>query len=254
VNEDLLDTLRLRRWIGIAAALACLALPGCAAWPQIPHSAYNYSGSGNGDFGRVRPSLVNDDTHAWLGDAAAAKVSDPPWRHGLTDEERRLRDQAYPLIEPPYNRQRWFSAMAENGFWSRPWPYPDRAGYASKLFQTAYRSQTARYSKLIEDMRNDVTRIEPFFSTARYVAEMDKKREQALAHVSALTVEERDNTINRMRENDGIIRWVHTSLQERVAAYQIALERMVIAAPAPMAVEAERSLTLLRERIAFYGA
>jgi hypothetical protein len=57
-----------------------------------------------------------------------------------------------------------------------------------------------------------------------------------------------------MRENEGIMRWVQGSLHERVASYQLALERMVIAAPAPMAVEAERSLTLLRQRIAFYGA
>ena len=38
--------------------------------------------------------------------------------------------------------------------------------YASHLFQTAYRSQTARYNKLIEDIRNDVIRIEPFTVTA----------------------------------------------------------------------------------------
>ena len=125
----------------------------------------------NGDFGRVRPSLVNDDTHAWMGPAAArGPATNLAWRHQLTDEERMLRDLAYPLIEPPYDRNKWYSVIGEIGAGSRPWPYPDRSAYASRLFTTAYRSQTARYNRLIEDIRNDVMRLDPFFGSARYVA------------------------------------------------------------------------------------
>ena len=78
---------------------------------------------------------------------------------------------------------------------------------------------------------------------------MDRKREKALAYVSSLTAEERDNTLQRIAENRNIVRWVQGSLQERAASYRVALERMVIAAPSPVAVEAERSLTLLQQRI-----
>jgi nitrate reductase assembly molybdenum cofactor insertion protein NarJ len=208
-----------------------------------------------GDFGRVRPSLVNDDTHAWMGPAAArGPATSLAWRHQLTEEERMLRDLAYPLIEPPYDRQKWYSVLGELGVGSRAWPYPDRNAYASRLFTTAYRSQTARYNRLIEDIRNDVMRIDPFFSSARYVTEMDRKREKALAYVSNLTAEERDNTLQRIAENRNIVRWVQGSLQERTESYRVALERMVIAAPSPVAVEAERSLTLLQQRITGYGA
>ena len=48
--------------------------------------------------------------------------------------------------------------------------------------------------------------------------------------------------------------WVKGSLQERAASYKIALERLVIAAPSPVAVEAERALTLLQQRIIAYSA
>jgi hypothetical protein len=207
-----------------------------------------------GDFGRVRPSLVSDDTHAWLGRAAAPNPIDPPWRHGLTDEERELRDLAYPLIEPPFDRQQWYSALGEFGLASRPYPYPDRTAYASRLFTTAYRSQTARYNRLMDDIRNDVIRIGPFFATAHYVIDMDRKREQALSYVTGLTFEENANTEQRIAENRNIVRWVQGSLRERAASYRIALERMVIAAPSPIAVEVERSLTLLDQRIGQYGA
>ncbi|MEA3025824.1 MAG: hypothetical protein QOF91_1109 [Alphaproteobacteria bacterium] len=209
----------------------------------------------NGDFGRARPSLVNDDTHAWMGPAAArGPATDLAWKHQLTDEERTLRDLAYPLIEPPYDRNKWYSAIGEVGAGNRPWPYPDRSAYASRLFTTAYRSQTARYNRLIEDIRNDVMRIDPFFRSAHYIGEMDRKRERALAYVTNLTVEERDNTLQRIAENRNIVRWVQESLRERAESYRVALERMVVAAPSPVAVEAERALTLMQQRITGYSA
>lgn len=75
-----------------------------------------------------------------------------------------------------------------------------------------------------------------------------------LAYVTNLTVEERDNTLHRIAENRNIVRWAQELLQERAELYRIALERMVIAAPSPVAVEAERALSLLQQRINGYGA
>jgi hypothetical protein len=205
--------------------------------------------SANGDFGRVRPSLVSDDIHAWMGPAVARGPLEPRWHHQLTDEERRLRDLAYPLIEPPYDRNRWYSVLGEYDLSGRPWPYPDRATYASRLFQTPYRSQTARYNKLIEDIRNDVMRIDPFFGVARHVADLDRKREQSLAYVTDLSPEEHANTLRRIAENRAIVRWVRESVHERALSYRVALERLVIAAPGQVAAEADRALTLLQQRI-----
>jgi hypothetical protein len=83
---------------------------------------------------------------------------------------------------------------------------------------------------------------------------MDARRAKSLAYVSRVSPEERANTEWRMAENRNIIEWVRGSLDERLASYRIALERMVIAAPSPIAVEAERQLTLLRQRVAGYSA
>jgi hypothetical protein len=229
---------RLLRWLVSVAALGLL--PGCGTY---------------GDFGRLRPTLVSDDIHAWMGPAAApGPATKNVWRHQLTDEERTLRDLAYPLIEPPYDRNTWYSVIGEFGGGKRAFVYPDRSAYASRLFTTAYRSQSARYNRLIEDIRNDVTRLDPFFSAARYVSQMDRKREKALAYVTRLAPEERANTLQRINENHNIVAWVQQSLVERARSYRIALERMVIAAPSPVAVEAERALTLLQQRIDGYAA
>jgi hypothetical protein len=208
----------------------------------------------NGDFGRARTSQVQEDVQAWIGSAAARGSGDAPWRNQLTDDERVLRDLAYPLLEPPYERNQFFSVIAEIGFVTRRQQYPNREAYSSHLFGTPYRSQTARYNKLIEDIRNDVVHLDPFFRAAHHVADMDRKRAKSLAYVSKVTAKDRSNAVRRMAENKAITLWVQESLHERAASYQIALERLVIAAPSPNAIEAERSLSLLRQRISHQHA
>jgi hypothetical protein len=209
-----------------------------------------------GDFGRVRPSLAGDDIHGWLGPAAIRRGGDRSYvsKYQLTDDERLLRDLAYPLIDPPYDRNKWDSVLREFGYNRQDRSYPRPSEYASRLLTTAYRSQTARYNRLIEDIRSDVIRLDPFFATAHYVIDMDVKREKSLAYVANVTNDARASALQRIAENRAIVQWVEGSLQERAAAYKIALDRMVIAAPSPVAVEAERALTLLHQRISGYRA
>ena len=212
-----------------------------------------FAGCASGDFGRVRPSLVKDDMHAWVGTEAPGRQGRPPSKFPLTDAERQLRDLAYPLIEPPYDRQRWYSVLAEYGMNgnSEP-PYPDRGAYAAQLLTTPVRSQYARYAKLSEDIRNDVVRVDPFFAVARYVIDMDKKRVQSLSRFAASNKDAEADARVRIAENVAVIAWVQNSLRARVASYQFALERLVVETPSPTAADAERSLTLLQTRIAVH--
>jgi len=48
----------------------------------------------NGDFDRVRPSLVRDDMHDWVGREAIGSIGGKPSDYRLTDDERTLRDLA----------------------------------------------------------------------------------------------------------------------------------------------------------------
>jgi hypothetical protein len=188
-----------------------------------------------------------------MGPEATGSVGEPASRYDLTDDERLLRDLGYPLIEPPYERQRWHSILNEYGLTRasrRDWVHYDRSVYGRKLLGDGYRSASARYAQLIEDIRNDVERIPPFFGVAARVGDMDRKREQSLAFVSDLTAEEERNAVARNRENALIVSWVCRSLNARVEGFQYALERLVIATPSPAALDAERSLTLLRSHVA----
>src|SRR6185295_4456861 len=122
----------------------------------------------NGDFGRVRPELVKDDIHSWVGRDAVAGVGGPASEYPLTDDERQLRDRAYPLIAPPWSRDRWNNVWKEYGVWRRPRGAPpfERSTYWIKLAQSFRRSEASAYARLMTDARNDVEEIEPFFTIA----------------------------------------------------------------------------------------
>lgn len=225
-----------RRPLFLLCALALLA--GCTA---------------NGDFGEVRPTLVRDDIHDWLSYDAIAGRPTWPSRFELTDDERALRDLAYPLIEPPYDRQQWYSIAGEYGVIGADHRTGfDRAAYVNHLLSERFRSPTARYEKLIDDIRNDTTRLPQFFETAGRVIDIDQKRRRSLAYVSALSEGERKNALRRIQENALILAMVRTSLLQRASSYRYALERLVIMTPSPLAVEGERTLNRLQAEIARY--
>ncbi len=221
------------------AVLALLILPAC---------------SSTGDFGRLRDDLVTEDIHAWVGRDAAAIAGAPISGNNLTDDERTLRDLAFPLIEAPYNRQRWDAVIYEYGinrFFRRDeaWTIGTTAYY--EHLQWKYRSSTtSRYNQLIDDIRNDIVRIEPFFMVARRVADLDRRRQASMQHIGDLTPPERFNALARIGENSLTIVWVQHSLTARCASYRFALEHLAVAEPEPAAADADRVLTQLQQALA----
>jgi hypothetical protein len=196
-----------------------------------------------GDFGRTRESMRSDDMHSWLGAEVTGSLGLKPSQFQLTDEERQLRDLAYPLIEPPLSRPAWKSVFGDYKALPSPWQQKvvfDRTMYGRTLIDEPHRSHSSRYAQLIEDVRNDITRFEPFFASAIRVIDLDKKRNASMARVSALSPKEKEDAIARMQENSLIIQWVQQCLEQRVSSYRWGLERLVIQAPDGMAADADR--------------
>jgi hypothetical protein len=93
---------------------------------------------------------------------------------------------------------------------------------------------------LIDDVRSDITRFEPFYTNAARVIELDRKRNASLKLVSELSPRERADAVARMAENACIVQWVQQSLERRISSYRWALERLVIQAPDGIASDADR--------------
>ena len=219
-----------------ARIMFCLPLLGCF----------------NTDFGRGRPTFRSDDMHSWMGPAVLDGTGIPPSQFRLTDDEKLMRDLAFPLIAPPYDLNQWYCFLLHYGqtgaFRPHWWAY-DPKSYAEVMLQEPTRSTTTYYNRLIDDIRNDIVRIPPFASVARRVTDMDHKREKSLQFIGDVRPDERANASARMMENSLIARWVHQSLMERAYAYRFALERLVIGAPSAEAAEVERQLNLMGMRI-----
>ena len=206
-------------------------------------------GCANSDFGEVNETLVTNGIHDWIGRGAPPAKAKPS-KFEYTDDERALRDNAYPLIEPPYDRQQWYSVAGEYGLIK--FNLADRQRYFERLQSEWHSSSAALYARLIDDIRNDTTRLSQFFETAGRVIDIDQKRQKSLAYIPALSKAEQYNAIRRIRENAHVVNIVRQSLFDRVASYQFALERLVIMVPSVQAVEAERLLRQLQSQIARY--
>src|SRR6202020_1449227 len=116
----------------------------------------------------------------------------------------------------------------------------DRTAYGRLLIDEPHRSYTSRYQLLIDDVRDDITRFEPFYAAAARVLDLDRKRNASLAHVSELSPRERADAVARMEENALIVQWVQQCLERRISSYHWALERLVIQGPDNMAADADR--------------
>ena len=129
-----------------------------------------------------------------------------------------------------------------------PWqqkPVFDRAAYGRQLIDEPHRSDASRYAQLIDDVRDDITRFDPFFNTARQVFDLDSKRNASLRFVSDLSPRERSDAVARMEENTLIVQWVQQCLEQRIASYRWALEHLVVQAPDNMAADADRLIKQL---------
>src|SRR3954471_17240784 len=201
------------------------------------------AGCSGGDLGRTRRDVLNDDMHRWIGGEATSSIGLRASQFQLTDNERLLRDLAYPLIEPPHSRPAWKTVFGDYKPSPSPWRQPvafDRTAYGRILIDEPHRSHASRYAQLMEDVRDDISRFEPFFAAAVRVIDLDRKRNASLAHISQLSAREHSDAVARMQENSLIVQWVQQCLERRIASYRWALERLVLQAPDAIAADADR--------------
>ncbi len=229
---------------------------------RIPHALAGVSwlllaACTTGDFGEPRSlagvEAYNYDYKPSIFDSGAFAGPVGERNFEFTDDERLLRQLAYPLAEPGYDRHQWDNVGAEGGIIEsgRISAY-DRTAYAAVLLSPRYRSPASRYAQLIDDIRNDSTRMPQFFETAARVIDIDRKRQKSFAFLSSLSPAERSHAQRRIHENIAITRMVHASLQRRASAYGFALERLVLMTPSTQAVDVEHALNRLKTQIARY--
>jgi hypothetical protein len=203
-----------------------------------------------GDLGRADPNFWDGLLPKQLYLGPVAPLSFPPSGmphslYPLTDDEASLRDQAFSILQPPQHREVWKTLMAS---WVQATAFPldilraDPYAYANMLIGMPFASEAGRYSRLIDDVGSDYLLLGPFMTTACRVVDMDARRAQSLAHVQGFTEYEINNALARNNENRALIEGAELVLNDRVWSYRYAVNRLVVAVPSPLAVQAERAV------------
>lgn len=201
-----------------------------------------------GEFGRVPQAEALHDLPAGAGEPGyTASIGSTA---ALTDDEQQLRDLARGVLASNHSVEAgWRHGLRYSGKSVPESPEAQRRHYADYISRGPFRSVTARYSRLIDDTRDDIARLDPFFQVARRVADLDGKRQRGARALRSLPQPERADTERRVRENMMLMAEVHRTLGERAATYRLALERLVVTAPSPLAIDAERTRLDLERRL-----
>jgi hypothetical protein len=207
-----------------------------------------------GDFGRPADSPFVDEFLPWLKggwlDLTGKAIPSAPY----TDDEKMLRNRAYVILLPIEQHERSLLTLAGADFvelWNlirdEPAVYDVRS-YGDWLVARPYRSHTARYAQLIDDIRADTALVRPFFATAHRVFDADGVRRQSFRFVAPHLSGKIEIAERRVEENRRLVAEVYRRFRERIASYRYALETLLVLTPSPAAVEAEKMLYLLEER------
>ena len=226
---------RLRETLSyLLAILVLLALAGCTSI---------------GDFGRLQQPVVADNIHAWVGQEAAARAGAPISLDNLTEDERTLRDLAFPLIEPPYDRSVGTpcctNTAVKREFQRALWVVdPDRLLPAS-----AGRRLSLDGGPLQPVDRRYPQRRGAHRSVLRYGAPRRRARPAPPGEpwtTSPIFLRRIGSTRWRASARTHLtIAWVQSSLAQRCAGYRFALDHLVVAEPENVAAQADIALSLV---------
>jgi hypothetical protein len=236
---------------GLDRALVC---GGCA----LALAALALRAAGAGDLGRADPNFWDGLLPKQLYLGPVAPLSFPPSGmphslYPLTDAEASLREQSFSILQPPQHREVWKTLMDS---WVQATAFPldilraDPYAYANVLIGLPFASEEARYSRLIDDVSSDYLLLGPFMTTACQVVDMDVRRARSLAYVQGFTDYEIGNALARNNENRALIEGAELVLADRVWSYRYAVNRLVVAVPSRLAVQAERAVERYATQVA----
>lgn len=214
----------------MTATILALAAAGCAP---------------SGDFGRPQPSVVNDTLLPTAGAALATIRGEPVSLYRTTDREREMRDLGWAIVMPPHEAQhcdRFLVELRRTRILPASAVRLHKESYVRTLLWTDFRSSTARYARLLEDIEADTQRIEPFFQAAARVDADDRARRLALDVAREVKPVEQRFALARIEENGLMIAWVRDSFADRLDAYRYALDRLMLETPDRASVRIEEAL------------
>ncbi|MEZ5839485.1 MAG: hypothetical protein R3D02_03310 [Hyphomicrobiales bacterium] len=194
-----------------------------------------------GDFGRPRPSFINDTVAPVIGLASASARGEPVSPYNLTDDERELRDLSWSIVRPPHALDWAGASLAELQRTRILGPvdlYYDPRLYYGLLRLERFKSSEARYARVADDALADADGVKPFYAAACRVFAADEERMHVAGRLQNIPERSAQFAAARVEENRNVVAWGWRALQYRLAAYRYALDRLQIETPSLIRVAA----------------
>jgi hypothetical protein len=210
-----------------------------------------------GDFGRPAPSIWNDTVFPFAGKVVAESRGEPVSWFMLTDDERELRDRAWRFLMPAHEWalfQREIAELSRTRILPRMVLRHDPDAYLRPLRWNRDRSPAPLFRRIAEDAHADAALIVPFVALARDVIENDALRVQVMLNAQDLEPyrAEAAAAAARFAENRCLIAWVRAEADKRARDYRHALEQFAIEALQREAIDAERAVIALEDRLGLF--
>lgn len=214
-----------------------LALLLCAA----PAGAHEL-----GDFGRVKPGVLNDEIIPETDRLMRRLTNQPISNFNITDQEREMHDRVYRFLIARHARDWAFDyeqvIFVAGVFSSRP----DNVDlYYRWLTRERYASSRVRFNTIADDVGADLLTLPTTFAAICAVIEIDRQRAVAVAEIGDIEADMITQMHRRKAENDLYVGRFIAALGYRYGSYSYALDHFLVETPHGEAIEVDERLSRL---------
>lgn len=199
-----------------------------------------------GDFGRVKPGVLNDaiipETDRWMRRLGRQPVSN----FNITDQEREMHDRVYRFLIARHAKDWAFDTeqiVAVAGVFSKR---PGRDDlYYRWLSGQRYASSRVRYNTMADDVGADLLTLPTTFAAICAVIEIDRQRAVAAVEIGDIEPPMLAEMRTRKAENDLYVGRFVVALNYRYASYGYALDHFLVETPHGEAIAVDERLSRL---------
>lgn len=197
-----------------------------------------------GDFGRVRPGVVNDEIIPKADRFGRWITGQPVSDFNITDQEREMHDRVYRFLIARHVKDWAFDyeqvVMVASVFSKRA-SRDDL--YYMWLTREPYASSRVRYNTITDDVGADVLTMPSTFASICAVIEVDRQRSVAASQLDDIEASMIEQMHVRKAENDLFIARFSRALRYRYDSYSYALDHFLVETPHTEAVRVDAALS-----------
>jgi hypothetical protein len=197
-----------------------------------------------GDFGRVKPGVLNDDIIPNADKFGRWITGQPVSDFNITDQEQEMHDRVYRFLIARHVKDWAFDyeqvVMVASLFSKRP-SRDDL--YYMWLTREPYASSRVRYNTITDDVGADVLTLPSTFASICAVIEVDQQRSIAASQLDDIGPEMIVQMQTRKAENDLHVARFVRAVRYRYDSYAYALDHFLVETPHTEAVRVDAALS-----------